>query len=152
MQVQVPAQVTPLRAADRAQWVALYRGYVAFYERDEPQEFYDANWERLLLDCSVHGLVARDMGDESKLLGLVHFIPHPSMTGDVCYLQDLFTDPAARGKGVGTMLINAVVDWCRAKGSITKVYWNTHEDNPARKRLYDVAGEHKGFVKYQRTV
>ena len=31
-----------------------------------------------------------------KLLGLAHFIPHTSMAGEVCYLQDLFTDPAAR--------------------------------------------------------
>ena len=71
------------------------------------------------------------------------------MSGDVCYLQDLFTDPAARSKGVGTKLINAVVEWCRAKGGIGKVYWNTHEDNPAREKLYDVVGQHKGFVKYQ---
>ena len=144
-----PFTVGALKESDRAQWEQLYRGYIAFYERDEPQSFYDRNFARLLEDKSVHVLLARDGKDDSKLLGLAHFIPHPSMSGDVCYLQDLFTDPAARSKGVGTTLINAVVEWCRAKGGIGKVYWNTHEDNPAREKLYDVVGQHKGFVKYQ---
>lgn len=148
----VPFAVGALRESDRAQWETLYRGYIKFYEREEPQAFYDGNFKRLLEDTSVHALVARDGDDDSRLLGLVHFVPHASMSGDVCYLQDLFTDPAARGKGVGTQLIKAVIEWCRAKGGISKVYWNTHESNPARKKLYDVVGAHKGFVKYQADV
>ena len=144
-----PFTVGTLQESDRAQWEQLYRGYIAFYKRDEPQTFYDQNFARLLEDKSVHVLLARDGKDDSKLLGLAHFILHPSMSGDVCYLQDLFTDPEGRGKGVGTKLINAVVGWCRAKGGIGKVYWNTHEGNPAREKLYDVVGQHKGFVKYQ---
>ncbi len=67
------------------------------------------------------------------------------------HAQDLFTDPAARGKGVGTRLIKAVVAWCQANGGIKKVYWNTHESNPARK-MYDAIGKHKGFVKYELAV
>ena len=141
--------VDELRDSDRAQWEALYRGYIDFYKRTEPQEYYDCAWERLLAhDAPVHGRVARDDADGS-LLGLVHYIPHASMGADVCYLQDLFTLPAARGQRVATTLVRAVQTWCKAKGGISKVYWNTHESNPARSRLYDVIGTHKGFVKYQ---
>ena len=70
------------------------------------------------------------------------------MGPDVTYMQDLYTAPHARGEGVATQLIDAVSVWSRARG-IGRVYWNTHESNPARARLYDLVGTHKGFVKYQ---
>ena len=143
------AVIGALRASDREQWERLYRGYIDFYKRHEPQSFYDQNWARLLEGSTVRALVARSSTDETMLLGLAHFVRHPSMSGDVCYLQDLFTDPLARGKGLGTLLINAVVSWCQATdGEVSKVYWNTHETNPARDKLYDVVGIHNGFVKY----
>lgn len=151
MKLALSMTVDRLTAADRPQWEALYRGYIDFYERLEPQTFYDQAWARLLADEEVHGLVARDVEDASRLVGLVHFIPHPSMKGDVCYLQDLFTLKSARGQGVGTALIREVVAWCKTRGGISRVYWNTHESNPARK-LYDAVGTHKGFVKYEISV
>ena len=57
----------------------------------------------------VHALVAESGG---QLLGLTHYLFHRSTTAiePVCYLQDLFTDEAARGKGVGRALINGVYD------------------------------------------
>lgn len=143
-------RIDTLRETDREQWETLYRGYMEFYGRDEPASLYDEAWERLCLDRDVHGRVARDVTDETHLFGLVHFVRHPTMaTRDVCYMQDLFTDPEARGGGVGTQLIQAVVGWCKETGGISKVYWNTHETNPARKKLYDVVGTHRGFVKYE---
>ena len=43
-------------------------------------------------------------------------------------------------------LINAVAEWCHAEGGIGNAYWNTHEGNPAREKIYmyDVVGQHKG--------
>lgn len=146
MNLTSKVKIDTLRESDRDQWEALYRGYMAFYNRNEPQSLYDQAWTRLLADDVVHARVARD-ADES-LVGLVHFTPHASMSGDICYLQDLFTAPTCRGRGVGTQLIQAVVTWSKARGDISKVYWNTHASNPARK-LYDAVGNHKGFVKYQ---
>ena len=47
--------------------------------------------------------------DGTGLLGLVHYVFHPNLWRDegVCYLQDLFTDPQARGRGVARGLIEA---------------------------------------------
>ena len=57
----------------------------------------------------VHALVAESDGE---LLGLTHYLFHRSTTAiePICYLQDLFTDAAARGKGVGRALINEVYE------------------------------------------
>ena len=71
------------------------------------------------------------------------------MLGPICYLQDLFTDPALRGKGVGKLLIEAVYERARAAGS-TRVYWHTHETNKAAMRLYDHVATHSGFVVYRK--
>ena len=63
----------------------------------------------------VHGLVAESGGE---LLGLTHYLFHRSTTliEPVCYLQDLFTVEAARGKGVGRALIEGVYEQAQACG------------------------------------
>jgi GNAT superfamily N-acetyltransferase len=66
----------------------------------------------------------------------------------VCYLQDLFTAPEARGKGVARALIAAVTDWARAEGC-SRVYWSTHETNATARRLYDQVALNRGFILYQ---
>ncbi len=44
--------------------------------------------------------MARRVAD-GQLVGITHFLVHPSSSEpDLCYLEDLFTDPAVRGRGV----------------------------------------------------
>ena len=73
---------------------------------------------------------------------------HPSTTSaDVCYLQDLFTAPEVRGRGVARALIAAVEEWARVRGC-SRVYWHTHETNATARRLYDAVAENRGFIQY----
>jgi GNAT superfamily N-acetyltransferase len=96
----------------------------------------------------VHGLVAESGGE---LLGLTHYLFHRSTTAiePLCYLQDLFTSEAARGKGVGKALINGVYEQARRAGS-PRVYWQTHETNLTAMRLYNQLAERPGFVIYRK--
>lgn len=74
---------------------------------------------------------------------------HPSTSAlDVCYLQDLFTAPEARGKGVARALIAAVTEWARAE-NCSRVYWSTQETNATARRLYDRVALNRGFILYQ---
>jgi GNAT superfamily N-acetyltransferase len=134
---------------DRAQWEPLWNGYNTFYERTLPIEITNTTWSRFFdADEPVHALVAERNG---QLFGLAHYLFHRSTTmiGPTCYLQDLFTTEAARGQGVGRVLIEAVSE--RAKtGGARRLYWQTHETNVTAMRLYDKVAERSGFVVYRK--
>jgi GNAT superfamily N-acetyltransferase len=139
--------VRPLRTQDREQWQPLWDGYNLFYERPNfPAEITDITWNRFFNPGEpVFAAVAEVDG---KVIGLVHYLYHRSTTTieDVCYLQDLFTAPEARGLGVGRALIEHVCAESAKAGS-RRVYWQTHEENPARK-LYDRVAQLTPFRRY----
>jgi GNAT superfamily N-acetyltransferase len=135
-----------LEPADRGAWETLFRAYIAFYQRTEPPAMYDRAWREFALDTRLHAFGARLDG---TLVGITHFLVHPSTSGpDVCYLQDLFTAPEARGNGVARALIAAVVEWAREQGC-ARVYWMTQASNTTARYLYDKVGENRGFIRYQ---
>ena len=144
-----------VRQSDFAGWKPLWDGYNAFYGREEETALPDAitnmTWSRFFdVYEPVHGLVAEHSG---KLLGLAHFLFHRSTTAiaPTCYLQDLFTIEAARGKGVGRALIEEVYRRATDAGS-SKVYWQTHETNTTAMKLYDRIAEKSGFIVYRKTL
>jgi len=143
--------VRPVAATDFAQWVPLWEGYNTFYKRVLPAEITQTTWKRFFDPAEpVHALVAEQDG---RLLGLVHYLFHraTAMIELSCYLSDLFTNEAARGKGVGRALIEAVYEQARLAGS-TRVYWQTHETNTVAQRLYDQVAERSGFIVYRKQV
>ena len=138
-------EIAPLAAGDRAEWDVLARGYKAFYEDPQPDEVYDRLWSRLMGRDALYGLGARLDG---RLVGMSHYMFHANAwMADVCYLQDLFTAPEARGRGVAGALIHAVADAARARGC-AKYYWLTKQGNERARRLYDQVARFKGFLRY----
>lgn len=135
---------------DFAQWQLLWEGYNRFYGRDAlPPEITQMTWSRFFDSYEpVHAVVAEKDG---RLLGLAHYLFHRStiLIGPTCYLQDLFTNAAARGEGIGRALIEDVYERARIAGS-PRVYWQTHETNVTAMKLYDKIAERSGFVVYRK--
>jgi len=152
------SDVLTIRAVTRQDyqhWLPLWDGYNAFYGRSGATaltpEVTAITWSRFFDAYEpVHALVAESRGE---LLGLAHYLFHRTTTtiAPLCYLNDLFTADAARGKGVGRALIEAVYDEARRAGS-PRVYWQTHETNAVAQALYDKVAERSGFIVYRKAL
>lgn len=142
--------IRPLRATDKAEWSELWRAYLAFYETDLPDQIYDTTFARLT-DPALKAQFAFVSEQDGQLTGLVHAILHPHhwRIEDVCYLQDLFVAPVARGTGTGRALIEAVYAAADANGT-PSVYWMTQDFNATARQLYDRIAKVTPFIKYQR--
>jgi GNAT superfamily N-acetyltransferase len=143
--------IRPIQPADLTGWLPLWEGYNAFYGRSGatalPAEVTETTWCRFFDPAEpVFALVAEDDG---LLVGLTHYLFHRSTTRIelTCYLQDLFTLPARRGRGIGRALIEGVYAQARAAG-IHRVYWQTQETNAAGRLLYDKMAKYGGFIVY----
>jgi GNAT superfamily N-acetyltransferase len=139
-----------LQPGDQADWRALWRGYLAFYETVLPEAVTAATFARMLSDdpAEMRGLLALVDG---RAVGLVHHVSHRTCwkVENVCYLQDLFTLPEARGSGVGRALIEAVYRHADRAGT-PAVYWLTQGFNTTARRLYDRIGVLTPFIEYDR--
>lgn len=140
--------VRPLEQSDHADWRRLWTAYLEFYETRVSEDVYRSTWKRLFSqgEFEPKGLIAVLDG---TAVGLTHYLYHRSCWSLVnnCYLQDLFADPAVRGKGVGRALIEAVQD-AAGKAGVKNVYWMTHETNATARKLYDSVARRTGFIEY----
>lgn len=135
--------------ADFADWRELAEAYQTFYERQLDDSEYEQAWRGLLGGGPAHGLVIEHGG---RVQGLAHYLFHASTwSGPVCYLQDLFVHPDARGQGLGERLIAAVAERARTGGA-TRFYWLTQAHNATARRLYDRVAEHRGFIRYDHSI
>jgi GNAT superfamily N-acetyltransferase len=138
-------RIDALKSADRAAWEPLARGYKEFYNTPTSDAENEAAWQRLMAQDGVYGLAGFVDG---KLVGIAHYLFHTSTWApSVCYLQDLFIAHAARGKGVGRALIEAVAAEARARKA-AKYYWLTQDNNAVARTLYDKVAKYVGFIRY----
>ena len=142
--------IRPLRSADEADWRSLWTGYLDYYETHVPELVYATTFARLLGDDpqDFNGLIAEVDGQP---MGLAHYLFHRHCwkVENVCYLQDLYVAPAARGTGLGRRLIEAVYAAADSNGT-PSVYWLTQHFNEAGRRLYDRIGKLTPFIRYNR--
>jgi GNAT superfamily N-acetyltransferase len=142
--------IRSIAPTDFDQWLPLWQGYNLYYGRPAlPEEITNTTWSRFFTaNDPIHAIVAEKDG---QLLGLVHYLFHRStiQIKPMCYLADLFTNEAARGKGIGRALIEAVYERAKDAGC-PRVYWHTHETNLTAMKLYDKVAEKSGFLVYRK--
>lgn len=143
-------EVRALAADDADAWRALFDGYTAFYDAEVTADVVARTWHSLLrAEDGMLGLAAVD--ETGAMVGIAHVLFHRSTWSPTvyCYLEDLFVAPAARNRGVGRALIEAVYAAADARGA-TRTYWMTGEDNFAARSLYDALARRAPFVQYRR--
>lgn len=143
--------VRAVERTDYERWLPLWHGYNAFYGRKGatalPESVIKATWERFFDPQEpMQALVAVQ---NNAIKGIAHFLFHRNTIAlaDACYLQDLYTEEAARGLGIGRALIEAVAAAARATGA-SRFYWQTRAENMPARRLYDQLAS-TGFIVYR---
>lgn len=146
----MPTTIRPLRPEDEAEWRRLWTGYLAFYQTSVAEAVYVSTFARLLGD-DRHDFSALVAEGDGRLLGLTHYLfhRHAWKVENVCYLQDLYVAPEARGTGLGRKLIEAVYARADAAGA-PAVYWLTQDFNHEARQLYDRIAKVTPFIRYIR--
>jgi GNAT superfamily N-acetyltransferase len=140
--------IAQLQARDRERWADLWTSYLAFYDTRVPAATYTSTWSRILDPAgAIRAFGAFDA--DGRLVGIAHYLFHAHgwSTHEACYLQDLFVDPAIRGRGYGRALIEAVAGVARER-RCHSFYWQTMAGNTTARRLYDTLARHDGSIVY----
>jgi GNAT superfamily N-acetyltransferase len=139
--------VRAIQPEDREEWAALFRVYRAFYNLAPDEAVINRVW--LWLTDDAHEVGAFVATSTDRLVGFAHYrrFARPSAGSVGMYLDDLFTDPDARGTGVGRALIAEVSAAAKREGC-TVVRWITSTDNATARRLYDSVATATEWVTY----
>jgi len=143
--------IRPAAAKDEARWRKLWAGYIKFYRASVSEEVTANTW-RAILDpkSNIEALVAEKDGE---VIGICNYLYHDSTWSlqPICYLQDLFVDPDARGGGAAKELILACEAKAKEKGAF-RLYWQTQEYNGAARSLYDTITPRSSFIVYRKNL
>ena len=117
----------------------LIRAYCEFYET-EPQDDGLRKMFATLINDPSHGAVfiARD-GSRAVGFASLDWKWSSLKAARIGFLEDLFVDPAARGKGIADALIEVCANRCRELG-MPALQWETQPDNNRAQQVYNRTG------------
>lgn len=126
---------------DLGDLLPLMRGYSDFYEVDPSDGALLALARALLAnpDCEGVQLIARDEAGRALGFATVYWLWSTSRAERIGLMNDLFTAPDARRRGVGEALIRACLDAVRERGAAI-LQWQTAPDNTGAQALYERVG------------
>jgi GNAT superfamily N-acetyltransferase len=121
-------------------WVQLFDAYLTLLSVDLPDADKARLFGRLIKENGkLRGFLL--LSPEKEAIGFAHYIYHEDTwhPQPLCYLDDIFVQPACRRQGGGLALINAVKAAAEREGC-RRLYWMTEKGNKARS-LYDKVAE-----------
>ncbi len=142
--------VVPLAERHRPDWERLYAAYAAFYRTAQTPEMRARVWGWIHDPAhEVNAFVAED--EAGRAVGLAHWraFARPLSASTGGFLDDLFVDPAMRGRRVADALIDALAEEGRRRGW-TVLRWITADDNYRGRGVYDRLATRTMWITYDR--
>jgi GNAT superfamily N-acetyltransferase len=141
-------EIRPAREGEIEDLLPLMRAYCEFYETP-PQEDGLRTLMRTLINDPSQGamFVARDDG---RAIGFATLDWKWSSlkAARIGYLEDLFVDPAGRGRGIADALIETCAGRCRELG-MPAMAWQTAPDNLRAQQVYNRTGaNYETYLEY----
>ena len=143
--------VRPVEARDEQRWRELFTAYGVFYETAFDDAVIDGVWA--WLTDAQHPLLCLVAEIDAEVVAFAHLREQPDTftAGPGWFLDDLYTEPAVRGSGAGTALLESITAHARAHGGGT-VHWITAADNERAQRVYDRLATRTTWVTYEKEV
>jgi GNAT superfamily N-acetyltransferase len=133
---------------DEQRWYAMFAALVATGPEPCADDAPAYVWSCVsAADHPMRLLIAADAGDNA--VGFLLYLTHPYSWSrrPIAYLLDLYVEPAKRGRGIGTALIERLAELGREAGWL-KIYWMTQADNDKAHALYGKLAHRSPLVRY----
>ena len=140
--------VRPARVDEIEEMLPLIRAYCEFYETEPDDEGLRRMFETLITEPSQGSVfIARDDGTAVGFATL-DWKWSSLKAARIGYLEDLFVNPEARGRGIADALIDACAARCRELG-MPALEWLTGPDNLRAQQVYNRTGAESGtYLEY----
>lgn len=140
--------ITPAADADRAGWQRLYLAYCEMAGEVLSSEHLSRVWSWILdPQAQTRCLLLREH-ERQEVVSLAHYrLFERPLAGSIgCWLDDLFVDPAQRGRGGARAVLQHLRTMAAGEGWST-VRWTTGQANSAQK-LYDRLADRSPVITY----
>lgn len=141
-------RVRPVEPRAEEAWKRLFSGYRSSYLLPEDLDAVATTWlwgrDR---QHGLVGLVAVDDNDLPIALANLRWFARPSTATKGLYLDDLFTHPAARGRGAASAQLRDAAERAATKGA-SVVRWITAADDASARSVYDTHATATSWVTY----
>jgi GNAT superfamily N-acetyltransferase len=141
-------EIRGARVDEIEEMLPLIRAYCEFYETEPQDEGLREMFRTLITDPSQGAVfIARD-GGRAVGFAALDWKWSSLKAARMGYLEDLFVDPEARGKGIADALIEACAARCRELG-MPAMAWQTAPDNHRAQQVYNRTGaEFDTYLEY----
>ncbi|MES9936088.1 MAG: GNAT family N-acetyltransferase [Sedimenticola sp.] len=130
--------IEPVSENNLEEVLPLIRLYQEFYKIDDIDDERNRSFFSRFNERGDEGclFLYRNREGEAVAFATVYFTYVSSIPAKVGVMNDLYTVPGHRGKGIGRKLINHCLQFAVSKGA-ARLQWLTAEDNEQAQKLYD---------------
>jgi GNAT superfamily N-acetyltransferase len=143
-------RIEPITEAQFERLLPLIAAYQRFYEAKQIDDERNRAFFARFIAPSEDGMLL-GAWREDELLGYacLYWSFTSTVPAETVLMNDLYVDPATRGRGVGRALIEASAAVGRERGA-QRLEWATAPDNETAQRLYDSTGaERSEWIEYE---
>jgi GNAT superfamily N-acetyltransferase len=136
------------RVDEIEEMLPLIRAYCEFYETEPDDEGLRRMFETLIGEPSQGAVFIARADGRAVGFATLDWKWSSLKAARIGYLEDLFVDPEARGKGIADALIEVCAERCRKLG-MPAMEWLTAPDNRRAQQVYNRTGAESGtYLEY----
>lgn len=136
----LPVIIRTIQPSDNQALAVIIRNALAEFGANKPGTvYYDATTDALYELFQKQGSIYFVASENNQLIGGAGIYPSPGLPPDTCELVKMYLAPAARGKGIGKMLIEKALQFARETG-YRNVYIETMPELRKAMTVYEKFG------------